>query len=247
MSSQGLQLLLAIFWILMSKNDILVVLTVFLNNFQSLRLLDSLYLLRDQLQSSFHHFLECFVMLTFLTLAFQAYLVLATSKLITCSKDSWFKRFKVLRDLMIEETSLMNASFLSLFFGNKSLTVWTNSSSMKMVTVRGAWSEVSCQSRWITWLLSLLDLLWRNIRSITKSNLPLVSEYLVETGLVGSKRSKLNELASIKRSLLMEEWWGKEGSHNQSLILKSPVIMSKLLIFTSVFLRYFKVEWEVSE
>jgi len=75
----------------------------------------------------------------------------------------------------------------------------------------------------------------------------VVLEYLVGTGLVGSKRSKLNESASIKRSSLMEEWWEKEGSHNQCLILKSPVIMSKLLIFILVFLRYFKAEWEVSE
>jgi len=38
---------------------------------------------------------------------------------------------------MIEETSLMNASSSSLFFGNESLEVWTSSSAMGMVTVRG--------------------------------------------------------------------------------------------------------------
>ena len=79
MSSQGPRLLLATSWILMSKNDFLVIITVLLNNFQSSRLLDSLYLLREQLQSSFHHFLECFVMLTLLALTFQACSTLATS------------------------------------------------------------------------------------------------------------------------------------------------------------------------
>ena len=187
------------------KNDFFVVLTVFLNDFQSLRLLNSLYLLRDRLQSSFHNFLECFIMFTFLALAFHTYSILAASKLIASSKDSWFKRFKVLRNLMIEETSLTNAFFSSLFFGSESFAVWTNSSSIEMVTVRGAWSEVSRQSRWIIWLLSSLNPLWRNIRSITESDSPIVLEYLVRTGLVGSKRSKLNESAKIKKSLLMEE------------------------------------------
>ena len=47
MSSQGLHLLLATSWILVSKKALLVVLTIFLNNFQSSRHLDSLYMLRD--------------------------------------------------------------------------------------------------------------------------------------------------------------------------------------------------------
>ena len=141
----------------MSKNDLLVILTVLMNDFQSSRLLDSLYLLREWLQSSFHHFLECFVMLTLLALAFQACSTLAASELTTCSRDSWFKRFEVLRDLKIRAASLMNASFSLLFFGNKNLEVRTSSSIMGMVIIRDAWSEVSHHSGWIIWLLSFLE------------------------------------------------------------------------------------------
>jgi len=65
MSFQGPWLLLATSWILVLKNNLLVDLTVLLNNFQSSRFLDTLYLLRAWLQSLFHHFLEYFVILIF--------------------------------------------------------------------------------------------------------------------------------------------------------------------------------------
>ena len=87
MSSQGSWLLLATSWILVSKKALLVVLTIFLNDFQSLRHLDSQYMLRDRLQSSFHYILECFVILTLLALAFQAHLILAANRLTTYSRD----------------------------------------------------------------------------------------------------------------------------------------------------------------
>ena len=67
MSSQGPWFLLATS---MSKKVLLVVLTICLNDFQSSRFLDSLYMLRDRPQSSFHHVLEYFVILTLLALAF---------------------------------------------------------------------------------------------------------------------------------------------------------------------------------
>ena len=76
-------------------------------------------------------------MLTLLALAFQACLTLAASKLTTCSKDSWFERFKVSRDLKTKITSLMNASSSLLFFGNKNLEVGTSSSIMEIVIIRG--------------------------------------------------------------------------------------------------------------
>ena len=46
---------------------------------------------------------------------------------------------------------------------------------------------------------------------------------------------------------LWVEWYGKFGSQKLSLILKFPVIMRTLLILTSVFLRYFKADWDKSE
>ena len=53
------------------------------------------------------------------------------------------------------------------------------------------------------WLLSSLDPLHRNIRLMTKLNSPVISEYLVGTGLVGIDSSKLNESVIIKRSSLI--------------------------------------------
>jgi len=80
------------------------------------------------------------------------------------------------------------------------------------------------------------------MRSMTEFDLPAVSEYLVGAGLVDINKSKLNKSTIINKSSLIDRWWGKEGSQDRSLILKLPVIISKLLIFTSVSLRYFKAE-----
>jgi len=72
-------------------------------------------------------------------------------------------------------------------------------------------------------------------------------EYLVGQGLVGDERAKLNESAMIKRSSLIDEWWGKEEFHELSLILKSPVMTRTLSMLTSISLRYFKAEWDESK
>ena len=78
------------------------------------------------------------------------------------------------------------------------------------------------------------------MRSITKLASPVMSENLVEKGLVGVDNVKLNESAMIIRSSLIEEWWGKERSYKLSLMLKSPVITRTLSMLTSISLRYFK-------
>jgi len=90
--------------------------------------------------------------------------------------------------------------------------------------------------------LSSLDPLQRNIRSMTELDSSIVSEYLVGIGLVGVDSSRSNKSAIISKSSLIDEWYRKEESQRQSLMLKSPVIMSKLFIFTSVSFRYFKSE-----
>ena len=54
------------------------------------------------------------------------------------------------------------------------------------------------------WLI-LLDLYWRNIRSMVELASPTVSEYLVGQGLEGDKRAKLSESAIIKRLSLIDE------------------------------------------
>ena len=95
--------------------------------------------------------------------------------------------------------------------------------------------------------MSLVDLLHKNIRSITELASPSMSEYLVGNGIVGVDKSKLKESAIIIRLLLIEEWYRKEGFYKLFLMLKSPDMISILLTFTSVSLRYFKVEWDESE
>ena len=85
------------------------------------------------------------------------------------------------------------------------------------------------------------------MRSITEFDSSGVSEYLVRQGLVGLEKARLKESARVIKSSLIEEWKGKVESHKISLILKSPVIRTTLLIFTLVSLRYFKTEWDESE
>ena len=72
-NSHGLRLLFTTSWIFKSKNDLLEFFTTFLNLFQFSRLLVILYSLRDLLQSSFHHCLECFVIFDHLACLFQAW------------------------------------------------------------------------------------------------------------------------------------------------------------------------------
>ena len=76
---------------------------------------------------------------------------------------------------------------------------------------------------------------------------PSVSEYLVGQGLVEDDKVKLKESAIIKRSSLIEKWWGNEVFQRLSLILKFPVITRTLLMLTSESLRYLKAECEESE
>jgi len=111
---------------------------------------------------------------------------------------------------------------------------------MGIVIDKGAWSDVRCQSGWIKWLFSSEEPHHRNIKSITKFESLSLSEYLVGTWLIEHERFKLKESAMIIRSLLREEWWGKEGFHKLSQMLKSLVITKRLQMFTSVSLRYFQ-------
>ena len=85
------------------------------------------------------------------------------------------------------------------------------------------------------------------MRSMVELASSIVSEYLVGQGLVGDERAKLKDSAIIRRSSLMDAWWGKEESHKLSLILKSPVMTRTLSMLTSVSLRYFKAEWNESK
>jgi len=69
----------------------------------------------------------------------------------------------------------------------------------------------------------------------------------VGKGLISLENSTLKESASLKRVFLWEEWCGKLGFQKLSQILKYPIKMRMLSILTSVFLRYFKANWDESE
>ena len=197
---------------------------------------------KDWLHFSFHHFLECFVILICLAFVSHTCSIFDMNRLTMSSSLSQSIKLEVSRFLMIAVASLTKVASSSLFFSIKSLDERIFSSAIGIDTVRGAWLDKSHQLGWIEWLLSSVDLLWRNIRSITEFDSPSVSEYLVREGLVGSNSSKLKESAIIMRLSLIDKWWGKEESYKLSLILKSLVIMRRLLMFTSVFLRYFKAK-----
>jgi len=109
------------------------------------------------------------------------------------------------RFLIMDEISLIYNASSSLFFTIENLDELTSSFAIGMETVREAWLEMSCQSGWIKWLLSSVEPLCKNIKLMTKFDSPIVSEYLVGTGLVGTDKSRLNESAIIIRLLLMEE------------------------------------------
>ena len=86
------------------------------------------------------------------------------------------------------------------------LTSGINSSRIWILTTRGVWSEECCNSGRIEWLSSSEEFGLRNIKSMTKFELPLLSEYLVETRLVGYEKDKSKVLVMLKSKLLWTEW-----------------------------------------
>ena len=155
--------------------------------------------------------------------------------------------FEVSKDLIFSITSLMNSCSCLLPGVITSLDDWITSSQMSMPINRGAWSEDNHDSGRMEWWSSSVEPHRRNIKLITKLDSPAVLENLVGPGLVGDDKARSKESAIINRSLLIEEWKGKNGSHKLSLMLKSSVMRRTLLTLTSVSLRYFKAECNESE
>ena len=143
--------------------------------------------------------------------------------------------------------SWMKAVSCSLFGAKVSFDVCMISSVIGMLIERGAWSEDNQDSGRMVWWSSSEDPLQRNMRSMTEFDSPAMSEYLVGPGLVGEERARSKESAMIIKSSLIEEWKGKDGSQRLSLMLKSPVIKTMLLMLTSVSFRYFKAVYNESE
>ena len=97
------------------------------------------------------------------------------------------------------------------------------------------------------WLLNSNENGQRNTRSKMEFESWSLLENLVKRFSVGLEISSENESATSKRVLLWLEWKGKFKFHRLFLMLKLPVMIIILWILTSVFLRYFKADWDESE
>ena len=132
------QLLFTISWILLLKNDLLVILTNFLNTFQFSKLLVILYLSNVWLHSSFHHCLECFIILVYLAFFTHACLIFDSRRLTMSSSLLQSDKLEVLRFLIITVISLMKTISSSLFFGIDNLDEMMFSSAIGIDTEKGA-------------------------------------------------------------------------------------------------------------
>ena len=135
---------------------------------------------------------------------------------------------------MVSISSFTNLFSSLLFLTSVHLFVWIYSSKIDMSTVREAWFEVNLKSGWIVWLLCSNDSGLRNMRLITEFESCWLLEYLVEICSVGLDSSKQKESVISKRTELCWEWWEKLESQILSLMLKSPIMMSMLLMLILV-------------
>ena len=176
-----------------------MVLTLFLKSFQFSQLLKDQYMFRALLYSSFYQLLDCFVILIYFEFAFQAQLILEARNIIVSSSLKELLKSLVLMLLIACTTSSMNLDSSSLFFAMEYLNELMFSLAISILMVSGAWSNESWELRRMEWLLSLLEPLQRNMRSMVELEPLSVSKYLVGTMLVGLDSSKLKESATVIR------------------------------------------------
>ena len=246
-SFHGPHFLFVISSILSSKKVYLDFLTVLLKFFQFSRLCICQYLFSVWQQYLFHQALECLVMLTIFKYLNHMSSILITKYQTTSSKNSASWMDVVFKFLMTWMRSSMNQFSSSLPLISNRHLVKMFSSLMGMSIVIGVWLEKSLYSRWIWWGLNSQKEGQRNTRSKTEFEFWLLSKNLVGKFSVGLEMARENESAILKRMSLWIEWKGKFKSHRLSLMLKSSVIMIMLWILVSVFLRYFKADWDKSE
>ena len=136
MSSQGSYFLLAISWILRSKNKHFIFLTILQKSFQSSRLFVNLYLSNSLLQFAFHQLLECLVILTIFKFFFYMHSTTLANSLTTLSRLSLSNKLEVWRFLIKDMRSLINniSSLLSLMIDLLLDSIY--SSLIRMVIVR---------------------------------------------------------------------------------------------------------------
>ena len=202
MSSHDPLFLFEISWIFWSKNDHFILLTIFLNCFQSSNLLVDLYLLRFILQFESYQLFECLVILMIFEFLSHVLLMALAIELITFSSDSTLVKLFESIDLIALIKLLMKdfSSLLSLII--KHFLFWTYSSIIGIVMVSGVWSKNKYQSGWMEWLSSSSDLYFKNIKSMTEFESWLLSEYLVRMWLVGDERLRDKESVMSMSKLL---------------------------------------------
>ena len=223
-----LHFLFTISLIFSSKKDYFEFLTIFLKLHQFLRLRECQYLSRESWQLLFHHTLECFVILTVFECLCHNSSILDDSAMTTFSRVSAFW-IDVIFTFLMAWAMLLTKCFSSLLpFAN--IHCISNNVSLRIVisTVIGAWLDDSLQLGWIWWWLNSGEDGLRNTKSKTKLVLWSLSEYLVGTFSIGLEISKEKESVISKRESLWLEWKGKFEFQEQSLILKSLVIMTIL-------------------
>ena len=199
--SHGPAFLLAISWIFWSN---LVFLIVFLNTFQSFIFFILLYLSRVLLQLVSHQLLKCLVILIVLEWWFQRLLADCAIVWTMFSREFSSCISKVLI-VCIEVMNLLMKFFSSLSLIKTHFLVEKHSSKIGMQIDSVAWSEMSYQSGWISWLLNSSDPCLRNMRSMTEFELCLLSIYLVGIWLVGMDKLRSKASVTSKRISLWEE------------------------------------------
>ena len=151
------------------------------------------------LHSLFYQLLDCFIILIRFEFAFQAQLILEARNIVVSSSLKELFKSLVLMLLIVCTTSSMNLDSSSLFFIMEYLNKLMFSSVISILTVSRAWSNESWKLGRMEWLVSSLELLRRNMRSMVKLEPLSVSKYLVGTILVGLDSSKLKESATVIR------------------------------------------------
>jgi len=149
MSSYRLHFLFAILSIFSSKKEHLDFLTVLLKSFQFSRLRDCQYLYSIWWQSSFYYALECLVILTIFECLNQMFSILVAKSWTISFKNSAFWINKVFKLLINWMRSSINQFSSSLSLTNNCCLVGIYLSLMGILTVTGAWSDISLQSGWM--------------------------------------------------------------------------------------------------
>ena len=181
MSSQDSLFLFNISWIFWLKNEYLVLLTIFLNYFQSSSLLVDLHFSKSLLQFKSHQLFECLVILMIFEFFSYVSLMALVNELTIFSSESMLVKLLVLIVLIFLIKSLIKDFSSTLPLMIEYFLLWTYSSTIGIVTVRGAWSEHSHQLEWIMWLSNSSKLYLRNIKLMIEFESWLLS---IRTGLV---------------------------------------------------------------